>query len=396
MLDYKKALMEIKTLVIFRDIREDFVIKSLEEFFRLAMNQENLEEAYAVFLHHLYQKGGDFGKHLLNIVLNSNNFYVRQRGPKTQPEINRCLAWELAVFQSWSQWNPHWFLEVIRPGKKPGEFLPSFENTAYDFNGEFTKRIEELETKGYGIFSQYTMFQLGESGLRPIGNPDLQTLSSLVGYEREKKILVANTKSFLTGKPASNALLYGDAGTGKSSTVKALVNEFQNQGLRLVELKKRQLNNLPGLMEELSENPLKFILLIDDLTFSQADENFAALKSLLEGSASVQSKNVLIYATSNRLHLVRETMEERQGTEIHENDSIQETMGLANRFGLTVTYHRPDRETYLDIVSYYAKEYDLNMEIKERSARAETYALRNGGRSPRAAKQFVQLEKGLS
>ncbi|HPD89870.1 MAG TPA: DUF815 domain-containing protein, partial [Bacillota bacterium] len=133
--------------------------------------------------------------------------------------------------------------------------------------------------------------------MKPVRNPDPQTLSSLVGYERERKLLLTNTRAFLDGKTASNALLYGDAGTGKSSTIKALANEYQSQGLRLIELKKKQLHELPGLTEQLAENPLKFVLFIDDLTFSQPDENFGALKSVLEGGAAAQGKNILIYAT---------------------------------------------------------------------------------------------------
>ena len=397
MFDHKKVLIELRTLVIFREIQEDPVMRSLENFCVALQVREGAQEAYSVFLHHLYQKGGDLGNHLLHLVINSENFYVRQKGLHIDTEIKKCLDWELNIFQSWSQWKPSsLILEMKIAGVKELRFFPSFHNTSHSFASRFYTRMQEIETAGYGIFSQYTMFQLWEHQLRPIRNPDTQSLASLVGYEKERSKLLANTQSFLAGKSATNALLYGDAGTGKSSTIKALVNEYHPQGLRLIEIKKRQLDAIPELMDTLSENPLKFIIFIDDLTFSRYDENFGSLKSLLEGGASAQNRNVLIYATSNRRHLVRETMEERQGTEIHESDTIQDTIGLASRFGLTVTFQRPNRKAYLEIVAHYAKEYDLFMDPEEMKNSAEAYALRSGGRSPRAAKQFVQLEKGLS
>ena len=148
-------------------------------------------------------------------------------------------------------------------------------------------------------------------------------------------------------------------------------------------------------MDELKDNPLKFIVFVDDLTFTQQDENFSALKSALEGSASTQNRNTVIYATSNRRHLIKENMSDRLDG-LNENDTIQETMGLAARFGLTITYQRPDREVYHQIVKEYANELELLLDEKTLFTKAEAYAIRNGGRSPRAAKQFVQLEKGLS
>lgn len=163
----------------------------------------------------------------------------------------------------------------------------------------------------------------------------------MVGYERERKIVVENTRALLKGNYASNVLLAGDAGTGKSATVKAIANAFQKDGLRLIELNKDQLRYIPQLMDHLCQNPLKFILFIDDLTFSEDDPNFGTLKAMLEGSAAARMKNTVIYATSNRRHLVKETFDD--GSDKHQNDTVQERISLSERFGITVTYSRPQK-----------------------------------------------------
>lgn len=188
-------------------------------------------------------------------------------------------------------------------------------------------------------------------------------------------------------------LLYGDAGTGKSSTVKAAAKHFAPEGLRMVEIKKNQLYMIPQIMEELASNPLKFILFIDDLSFNGNDDNFSALKATLEGSISGRGSNVAIYATSNRRHLVKENMSDRDGDELHVNDTIQETMSLAARFGLTVTFQKPDKDSYLSIVRSLADQYGIDMDEDELFRKAEAHALRSNGRSPRTAKQFIELLK---
>jgi len=188
-------------------------------------------------------------------------------------------------------------------------------------------------------------------------------------------------------------LLYGDAGTGKSSTIKAVAHHLAPQGLRIIEVKKNQLYQIPKLLEELSDNPLKFILFIDDLSFSGNDDNFSALKATLEGSISGCGDNAVIYATSNRRHLVKESFGDRAGDELHLNDSMQETMSLAARFGLTITFQKPDKDEYLSIVKSLAAEYGIEMDEEELFKKAEAHAIRKNGRSPRTAKQFIELLK---
>lgn len=214
--------------------------------------------------------------------------------------------------------------------------------------------MSQVGRKGYGMFAKYHVFTVENGQLVPVKYPDPQRLEELPGYEREREKVIANTRALLAGMPANNVLLYGDAGTGKSSTVKAIANEFAPQGLRLVEVKKNQLYQIPELMDQLADNPLKFLLFIDDLSFTANDDNFAALKAILEGSVGGRAKNLAVYATSNRRHLVKETLTDRTGDDIHEADTRQELMSLSARFGLTVTFQRPEKARFEAILTELA------------------------------------------
>ena len=215
-------------------------------------------------------------------------------------------------------------------------------------------------------------------------------LSDLIGYELQRTQVIENTRALLAGQKAANVLLYGDAGTGKSATVKAVANAYADEGLRLIELTKEELHLLPKLLDELAANPLKFILFIDDLSFQDNDDNFSALKAVLEGSISARSHNTVIYATSNRRHIVRETFSQRAGDEIHRNDTMQETISLSERFGIRILYDKPNKQLYLDIVKGLADQYGLSMTEDELELEAERFATRRSGRSARAARQFVE------
>ena len=177
------------------------------------------------------------------------------------------------------------------------EELPQFTSVNADMGASYKHRIENLHKYGYGIFSPVCMFRLSdEKKIEPIVSADKISMAQFIGYEAEREKIVANTRAFVEGRPAANALLCGDAGTGKSSTVKAVANAFFEEGVRLIELRKDQLSLLPYVMGEISENPLKFIIFIDDLAFSKSDDNFSMLKAALEGSASAQAENAVIYA----------------------------------------------------------------------------------------------------
>lgn len=394
-MEIKNIYGKLNCLVIFRELLQDPIIISWQKLLENLIKGDDPAPSYSAFLSKLYEEGGDFSDYLLRIVMDSENIFIKKEVSRKNPSIISCLEGELQLFTEISAISPGEIIKSIQtlsPYSKP---LPVYSSKAKDFKNLYRSKVLMLPKQGYGIFAKHPMFTFDEKGLSPVLNPDPQKLSSLLGYKQEQRSLVANTLSLLGGNSASNALLYGDAGTGKSSTIKALANEYYEMGLRLVEIKKINIYLIPKLMQELNDNPLKFIIFVDDLTFTQHDENFSALKSVLEGSASTQNRNTVIYATSNRRHLIKETTEDRQGS-LNENDTIQETMGLAARFGLTITYQMPDRELYHKIVKEYANELELFLDETALLTKAEAYAIRNGGRSPRAAKQFVQLEKGLS
>jgi hypothetical protein len=298
--------------------------------------------------------------------------------------MKSCLETELKLFQK---------IAVLTSSQLQAEMaffpdLPTWNNRKIDLATAYYERVAAIHRHGYGLYAQYHMFTLNGVGeIIPIRYPDPITLSQMVGYEQERNVVVDNTKALLAGKYAANVLLAGDAGTGKSATVKAIANTYREQGLRLIELTKDQLCFIPQIMEHLSRNPLKFILFIDDLTFSEDDPNFGTLKATLEGSIAARMKNTVIYATSNRRHLVKETFDD--GSDKHQNDTIQERISLSERFGITVTYTRPQKSLYLEIVHTLAQQAGLKKDPAQLEAEAERFALGKCGRSARAARQFI-------
>ncbi len=275
------------------------------------------------------------------------------------------------------------------------DYLPRWSNEpaplTLDMNwSECIDRLEEYHRKnGIGLFSVNKAFLWQNGAIRPVKNPDHIRLSHLKSYEVQRKITVDNTLAFLDGFEANNILLYGDRGTGKSSTVKSLLNEYAHRGLRMIEMPKESLNCLPDLTAQLASFPMKFIIFIDDLSFSGSDDNFAALKAVLEGGLEARPKNVLVYATSNRRHLLRETFSDRNGDEIHRADTLQESVSLSDRFGILLTFLLPDKKQFFLIVEQMAADNGLNMDSSTLLDAAERWALERGGRSPRFAKQFI-------
>ena len=271
-------------------------------------------------------------------------------------------------------------------------------------NGSPAKELSDITAlagyyrkNGCGMFARYKAFLWQNGDIEPVVHPDSVKLSSLKAYEIPRNIVVQNTVSFLKGSQANNCLLYGDMGTGKSTTVKAVVNEYSNQGLRIVEIPKDRLGEFSQLAERIAAVPMKFIIFIDDLSFSGEDKSYAQLKAVLEGGIAARPQNSLIYATSNRRHLIKESFADREGDEIHRNDTIQETLSLSDRFGLSVNFSRPGKEEYLTIVHSLAKERELHIEPEVLEREAEKWAIQKGGRSPRCAKQFIaMLETELS
>lgn len=253
-------------------------------------------------------------------------------------------------------------------------------------------RLSEFYRKnGCGIFARYKAFIWRDGDFQPVLYPDDIKLSSLKGYEIPRNTVIKNTLAFMKNIDSNNCLLYGDRGTGKSSTIKAILNEYYKDGLRMVEMPKDRLSEFPVLVDKIAALPLKFIIFIDDLSFSGEDKSYAQLKAVLEGGLAARPKNTLIYATSNRRHIIKENFSDRDGDDMHRNDSMQESLSLSDRFGMSVNFSKPDKEQYLEIVMSLAKENHIEIGIEELCAKAEKWAIQRGGRSPRAAKQFISF-----
>lgn len=392
--DVMDLLIKLNSLTIFRNILSQPSISRLQQFFRVRQEGviEEIVTAYSEFVYSIYEEDVNFSALVFRMVMEDENVYVRQRAAKREinPVLSDALHNELKILEEISRLESEDLIDDI---KRYSSYLPRWQTTEIDFIAEYELRMIDILKYGYGMYAKYHMFHIKEGQIRPIRFPDTQRLADLTDYQKEREQLIKNTKALLDGVACSNALLYGDAGTGKSSTVKAIVNEFKGEGLRLIEVKKQQLYQIPDIIEELSGNPLKFILFIDDLSFTSNDENFAALKSILEGSVSALGNNVAIYATSNRRHLMKEDFQSRKGDDIHLNDTIQETMSLSSRFGLTIIYNKPGKDVYLHIVHELAQKENLGLSEKELDIKAEAYAIRHQGRSPRSAKQFIELVK---
>ena len=268
---------------------------------------------------------------------------------------------------------------------------------------EIVSQAEALYRKnGYGVFAKFGAFrwQAGK-GLFGVANPDPVRLSSLKEYEYERGLVAANTLDFVERRGGGNMLLYGDRGTGKSSTVKALANEYRDQGLRIVELSKEAISDFYEIMDLLHDAPQRFILFLDDLTFSEDDASFSALKSILEGGVAARPENCLVYATSNRRHLVKESFSERNIDDVHAGDTMQEKLALYDRFDQTVNFFSPDQAKYLAIIRALAEERQIPIAKEQLERGAVQWAIRAGGRSPRTAKQYIdwatsQVQKGAS
>ena len=251
---------------------------------------------------------------------------------------------------------------------------------------------------GYGDMVRYSVFRWdAETGLMPVRYPDRIQMDDLVGYERQKAVLNQNTAAFVRGKPANNVLLVGSRGTGKSSAVKALLNQYAGMGLRLVEITKHDLRQLSVIMQTLRERGKKFILFMDDLSFEEFEVEYRHLKSMMEGGVETRPDNVLIYATSNRRHLVKETWSDRTGAnseDIHSWDTVNEKISLSDRFGITLTFAPPNQDEYLRIVESMARKRNIRLPVNELRAEAIKWETAHSGRSGRIAQQFIAHIEG--
>lgn len=274
---------------------------------------------------------------------------------------------------------------------------------AKDENDIFGIVTDFYNSYGVGMFGLNKAFRIRhlEDGVEfcPINNTDAVVLDDLVGYEIQKKKLTDNTEAFVNGRRANNVLLFGDSGTGKSTCIKAIINEYYDQGLRMIEIYKHQFQDLSTIIAQIKNRNYRFIIYMDDLSFEEFEIEYKFLKAVIEGGVETKPDNVLIYATSNRRHLIKETWSDRDDVEsdngMHRSDTMQEKLSLVNRFGVTISFSKPSQKEYFEIVRQLAKKCDtIHMSDEELCAEANKWELSHGGISGRTAQQFINYLAG--
>ena len=400
---------ELDNLVIYRGILQDPLMCTLrsevadaEKVAVLIKKAEELSlegDIVSEFLIHLIaedenpfsimaeKSGGKLGTSLLKAVLHD----LKCLGAFFKNSTAKQFAGELLSDYCPTRRKTRTYLEPLRSALLA-------DSADYDPETAVSLLADHYVRHGYGDMARYTMFRWDlENGLIPVRHPDRIQMDDLVGYERQKAVLTQNTEAFVTGKPANNVLLVGSRGTGKSSSVKALLNRYSSQGLRLVEITKHDLRNLSLIMQTLRERGKKFILFMDDLSFEEFEVEYRHLKSMMEGGVESRPDNVLIYATSNRRHLVKETWSDRTGAnseDIHSWDTVNEKISLSDRFGITLTFAPPNQEEYLRIVESMARTRNICLPPAELRAEAIKWETAHSGRSGRIAQQFIAHIEG--
>lgn len=384
----KNLACKLSAVCVFRNVIKSKPINTLIEFLCCENSEQKQIALFGEFVYLLSEYNYSFSEFLCHQIFTDENKYIISvaQNSDISDKITRNVKSELDIFSYLTSLSSEDFLNF----SDYCDYIPQFENNYIDFKTEYSKRIQNINRYGYGVFATANMFTVENEDIIPVKSADDISVNSFIGYENERKQVFDNTQMLIDGKPAANVLLFGDAGTGKSSTVKACANYFADQGVRLIEIRKDQLFSLPHIMGKIADNPLKFIIFIDDLSFNKNDDCFSMLKAALEGSASAKSKNAVIYATSNRRHIVKENFSDRANeNDIHHSDTVQELMSLSDRFGLTVYFERPNKSLYLDIIHKLADKKGVNIDKAELDIKAEAFALNKGSRSPRAAEQFI-------
>lgn len=374
------------------EINEDEFIKSFRKIQLSDCNEA--VKGYLDVCRTLLLNGKALGEYLHDILVFSEQplaeKYIKDKNPLQKKAIEYDIK-KIAQIAALSSQDIKDYLS--HTFNKDFSYLPDFEEAEFPFDADYF--ISCCEKNGSGLFAKYKAFTYGGGQLDPVENPDPIKLSDLKRYEIQRKQIVDNTLCFISGKPANNVLLYGDRGTGKSSTIKALLNEYPT--LRMIQLDKKQISEIFKLYGKLKDIPLHFIVFIDDLCFSEDDEDFFIMKQALDGSLTAMPQNVLIYATTNRRHIIKETAANRVENFVHKSDAVDDNMSLSERFGLFVTFSSPNKDQFLDIALKIAEDRGINVDKDSFELGIERFALKRGGRSPRIAKQYVEmLESRLS
>lgn len=405
----KKEGFDMLQLVLFRHILEDPIIKQLAACTRQNEKPSIIMDANLLAncieqAEKLGLAGSFIPKYIVyRLSLDENLLSLTNEQKHTPGKSLRLMALrDLEVLTNfihlpWSEfipWEPLHDYEPTEPQENQA-FEQLFQQFMEHPSPEvlYDRLTNHYTQNGSGQFAAYRAFRYDPThGLIGIDLPEKIHFNDLLGYERQKQTLRRNTEAFVQGLGGNNVLLTGSKGTGKSSCVKALLTEYGHQGLRLIEMAKQDIAALPDLLKLLRPRGCKFIIFLDDLSFEDFEGDYKYLKSLLEGGLESRPANVLIYATSNRRHLIKETWADRNASteEVHGTDGLQEKLSLADRFGLTITFLPPDQEEYLAIVDYLADKAGIRLPLDELHRQALQWELAQNGRSGRAANQFIQ------
>jgi len=433
------TLLALDSLSIYRGLLKDKVLSNLKALL-ICLGKKDIElrevvNSYNDYYFELAKSGTmSLKEHILDkIVFDENPFSFKMQAVQIssyESVLERAVTQDLKSLQLVSNLEPTMlkaeitelfknsgfvtFIEGLpdwalgnQPSSSP-DHIHQIKERFYSSN-QWDECLEKLKnfhnSYGCGVFARNIAFVWekfdGQGYLKGIDNPDPITLNELVEYQNERSRVIENTLQFLKGFPSNNVLLYGDRGTGKSSTVKAILNEYHAQGLRMVEIPKTHLADFPLIIRHLKNRAQKFIIFVDDLVFGDNEENYTSLKAILEGGLESKTPNILIYATSNRRHLVKEYFSERAGLqsgnsheEVHARDSMQEKLSLADRFGINIVFSSPDQNRYLKIVEGIAAGRNLRIDKDRLQREALQWALWYNGRSARTAKQFVDWIEG--
>lgn len=410
MMNSSQTDAKLNHLMVYRNLLQDDLVQKLDAILFGSVDEDLIFELSAGLIakaEKLGLTGNLWQSYLVYLIARDENVFsttVETNRGKVGPGLRRAVTHDLAILRR--------FLRADLPARGDVGFISDFTPTGSDYYQDFAALTQQLlspdqdlsaDELSNRLIEYYTRYGCGktagfaafrwdeETGLAGINHLDEIRLEDIVGYEYQKEVLTNNTEAFLADKPANNVLLVGARGTGKSSSVKGLVNRYFADGLRLVEVHKHQLRHLSKIIDALRGRSQKFIVFLDDLSFEESETEYKHLKSVIEGGVEAKPDNVLIYATSNRRHLIKENWSDRAGTQdIHSADSVHEKISLSDRFGITLTYPAPDQNEYLRIVEVLAKQNAITLPEDELRRRALRWELSHSGRSGRVAQQFVK------
>lgn len=431
---------EVSRLILYRDLGEDSILfrlaKIFEDFDEGMVNKADLTTRIYVEMKRLLDVSTSYGfdtnlwhNYLAYLLItNENSFSITcEKVGANDGTVNQFAKGDFKIFKALFDFDFSPMEEALgidcfttisnykaivkkermynkNVSEKVREISRRIEN-AKDEQDIFDIVTEFYKAYGVGMFGLNKAFRIRhlEDGVEfcPINNTDDVVLDDLIGYELQKKKLKENTEAFVQGRKANNVLLFGDSGTGKSTSIKAIINEYYDRGLRMIEIYKHQFQDLSNIIAQIKNRNYRFIIYMDDLSFEEFEIEYKFLKAVIEGGVETKPDNVLIYATSNRRHLIKETwndrddMEHGNGGELHRSDTMQEKLSLVNRFGVTISFSRPSQKEYFEIVKELAKRYaSIQLTDEELCSEANKWELSHGGISGRTAQQFINYLAG--